>query len=215
MTVEEKDCTILLVRHAHVEMAGRFCGSSDPPLSKLGRGQAEELAEKLVKCPLTSIFSSDLRRARETAQSIASSAGLCVEWLPALREMSFGVWEGLDWDEVSARDAAYAKRWMAEYPWLHAPGGEKFSDFRERVRCVLAEIAMRTAGGCAAVVTHGGVIRTLMLDVLHLPERRLASMTCDYASYCELEVRSGKYFLKNSSGLHLVQINPEDASESD
>ncbi len=187
------DCTILLVRHAHTEMAGRFCGEADPPLSGQGRNQLTKLAEALARYPLTHVFSSDLRRAQQTAMSVAAGPGLAVELLPALREMRFGEWEGLNWDQASARDAAYAERWMAEYPRLPAPGGEQFGDFRARVRRALAEVAARTAGGCAAVVTHSGVIRTFLLDVLDLPESALAGLACEYASCVELRLRAGRW----------------------
>jgi alpha-ribazole phosphatase len=201
------DCTILLVRHAHVEMAGRFCGVTNPPLSPQGREQAAKLAEELAKHPPTRIFSSDLLRAQETAQCIASRTALSIELLPSLREMHFGAWEGLNWDEVTKQDAPYATRWMAEFPLLPAPGGEEFVHFRQRVRSALAEVTARAAGGRAVVVTHGGAIRTLMLDVLRVPERELASIACDYACWFQLQLRSGECFCAGRSGLHQVQTN--------
>lgn len=187
------DCTILLIRHAHNGMAGRFCGESDPPLSELGLAQAANLASELASHPLTHIFSSDLLRARQTAEIIASRSALPVGLLPALREIRFGQWEGLSWDEVSARDADYAARWMDAYPLLPAPGGEDFAAFRERVRGALAEVVRLASGGQAAVVTHGGVIRTVLLDVLGLPPAALASLSCEYASCTELQLRDGRW----------------------
>ncbi len=190
----QSNCTLLLVRHAHNGMAGRFCGHMDPPLSGQGRQQSRELAEELGQRRLTHIFSSDLLRARETASYIADRSGLGIEFLPGLREMRFGEWEGLTWDEIRARDAAYAARWMAEYPWLPAPGGEEFGSFRKRVQAVLAQVAARIPGGCAAVVTHGGVIRTFLLDVLHLPENELSVLSCDFASCTEVQRRDGQWY---------------------
>lgn len=195
------DCTILLVRHAHTGMAGRFCGESDPPLSEQGREQSAMLAEELATRPLKHIFSSDLQRSQQTAGCIASTRGLELKSMPTLREMRFGAWEGLTWDEVSQRDAAFAARWMADYPWLPAPGGEEFSGFRERVRQALAEIAAQTEGECAAVVTHGGVIRTFVVDILKLSERELASVACPYASFVELRLRSGQWFIQDATSI--------------
>lgn len=193
----EPSCIVLLVRHAHNGMAGRFCGESDPALSELGDQQARKLAEELAKrrdgAGLTRIFSSELRRSRETASYIAAMSGLTVELLPGVREISFGEWEGLNWEEISEKDAAFAERWMAEYPRLPPPGGEDFGVFRERVRGALAEVAERSAHGCAAVVTHGGVIRTLLLDVLNLPESALGTLACDYASWVELRLQEGRW----------------------
>jgi len=191
----QPNCTILLLRHAHSEMAGRFCGRSDPALSEQGHRQAANLAEELAKYQLAHIFSSDLRRTQETASYIAAKSGLEVELLPGLREIHFGEWEGLNWHEVSQKDAAFAVRWMAEYPRLSPPGGEDFGTFRERVRATLAEIAGRGVLGSAAVVTHGGVVRTLLLDVLNLPESALATLDCDYASCVELRMQNGCWSL--------------------
>jgi alpha-ribazole phosphatase/probable phosphoglycerate mutase len=204
-----EDCTIVLVRHAHSEMAGRFCGESDPPLSEQGRLQLARLAEVPAGYPLTHIFSSDLRRAQETASAIATKQGMVIELLSALREMRFGEWEGLSWDQVSARDAAYAARWMAEYPQLPAPGGEPFNDFRLRVRGALAEVAARSAGGCAAVVTHSGVIRTFLLDVLGLPESELAGLACEYASCLELRLQGGRWRRVSGDDLQEMQTKSE------
>lgn len=192
-------CTILLVRHAHNGMAGRFCGESDPTLSEQGRQQSAKLAEELAKHRLAHLFSSDLRRTQETASYIAATTGLAVELLPGLREMRFGEWEGLNWDEISQKDAAFAERWMTEYPTLSPPGGEDFRAFRERVRGALAEVAGRSTRGSAAVVTHGGVIRTCLLDVLRLPESALATVACDYASWVELRLQDGHWCLVDRS----------------
>jgi broad specificity phosphatase PhoE len=125
--------------------------------------------------------------------------------MPALREIRFGAWEGLTWDEVSERDAAFAARWMADYPWLPSPGGEEFGSFRERVRQALAEIAAQAEGECAAVVTHAGVIRTFVVDILKLSERELASVACPYASFVELRLRSGQWFIQDATSITAVQ----------
>jgi alpha-ribazole phosphatase len=199
----QPSCTILLVRHAHTEMTGRFCGESDPVLSEQGRRQSAKLAEELAKHRLTHLFSSDLRRTQETASYIAAKLGLAMELLPGLREMRFGEWEGLNWDEISQKDAAFAKRWMTEYPTLSPPRGEDFRAFRERVREALAEVAGRSSRGSAVVVTHGGVIRTFLLDVLNLPESALATIACDYASWAELRLQHGRWRLVDRAGQSL------------
>jgi broad specificity phosphatase PhoE len=196
--VMKSECSrIVLLRHAHTEMAGRFCGQIDPPLSGQGRGQLPELAERLTTYPFSRIFSSDLLRSRETANFIAAELGLTVELLPGLRELYFGEWEGLDWSEVSEQYSAYAQRWMDQYPLIPAPGGENFRSFRIRVQDALAEVADRVGNHCALVVTHGGVIRTAVLDVQKLPESALAGVECGYASCIELCRRCGIWELRD------------------
>jgi broad specificity phosphatase PhoE len=181
-------CTLLLVRHAHCAMAGRFCGLADPPLSDEGRAQLPALAEKIAQYPVTQIFSSDRERAKATAYFLAEQLHLTVQVMPELRELSFGEWEGLSWDEAAARFPEHAERWMKEYPHLAAPGGEAFVDFRQRARKAIAEIARAASGGCAVVVTHAGVIRSCLLDAANLPERELGGIACEYASCTELRV---------------------------
>jgi broad specificity phosphatase PhoE len=190
-----RDCTILLVRHAHNGMAGRFCGELDPPLSEQGREQSIQLAEFIAKHPVTHIFSGDLRRAQQTASFIAAKSGLTIEVIPSLREIRFGEWEGLTWDEVSQKDAAYAQRWMEQYPLLPAPAGEEFRAFQKRVQAALSEVVAQSNGGSAVVVTHGGVIRTFLLYVLKLPESALSTIECEYASCIELRLQDGNWIL--------------------
>ena len=187
--------TLILVRHAHTEMAGRFCGISDPPLSTEGLAQLEVLNRKLAAYPLTHIFSSDLQRARQTAESIARGRGLQIEYLEFLHELAFGSWEGLDWDQIMMRDPDYAQRWLNGYPSIPAPGGEYFDDFFQRVQYAMTAIAGQVEGGCAAVVTHAGVIRTFLGSLAQLQHVTLDLAQCEYASCWEVGCDDGRWYL--------------------
>lgn len=179
-------CRLILVRHAFTDMAGRFCGHTDPPLSDIGREQLRELTERLRAHRITYVFSSDLLRARQTAEPIARMANVEVQVLPSVREINFGRWEGLDWAAITAQDSEYAQRWVDSFPLLSAPGGEDFEDFRRRVRDAMDAIADQVGKGCAAVITHGGVIRTFLWDILRMNVAEYRSLNCDYASSCEV-----------------------------
>jgi len=156
---------IVLIRHARTVMAGRFCGHIDPPLSAQGVAQLEELKARLTKYPFTHIYSSDLQRALQTAESVAGDYQLPVRVLPSLREIGFGDWEGLNWDEITARDPAYAQHWLSCFPTVAAPNGEDFSALVHRIEAALNLIADEAQDGCAAVVTHAGVICTFLKNV--------------------------------------------------
>jgi alpha-ribazole phosphatase len=186
---------LLLVRHAHTEMAGRFCGQIDPPLSAEGRLQLAGVNERLQPYRLTQVFTSDLLRARQTAESVVDACAAPLVAVPELREISFGRWEGLTWAEITARDAEYAERWAREYPRLPAPEGEEFQIFRERITQALRHIADQSAGDCVAVVTHAGVIRTVLLELLSLPAQSLGSIACGYGSCTEILYREGMWSL--------------------
>lgn len=188
-------CTLVLVRHAHTDMAGRFCGLSDPPLSEQGLAQLAGLNQRLKTYPITHIFSSDLQRARQTAESIAHRRRLQVEYLEVLHELAFGSWEGLDWNQVMARDPQYAQRWLDNYPSVPAPGGEYFEDFFQRVHYAMGAIAGQAAGGCVAVVTHAGVMRTFLASVARLEGTACDITTCDYASCREVWRDAGQWYL--------------------
>jgi alpha-ribazole phosphatase len=188
-------CTLVLVRHAHTEMAGTFCGQLDPPLSAWGTAQLPDLQGKLSQYSFTHIFSSDLQRARQTAESIAAGRNLQVQSMSSLRELAFGSWEGLDWDQVMAQDAERAQRWLDLYPSLPAPGGEDFEDFLHRIQDAMNTIAVEVQSGCAAVVTHGGVIRTFLGGLTQSRGASADFSNCDYTSCWEVWHESGHWML--------------------
>ena len=95
---------ISLVRHGQTTWneQGRFCGHTDIPLSTTGRKQARKLASFLQHRPIAAIYSSDLSRARETAEIIARKRPIDSIVSPAWREINFGAWEGLTYEEIAA-----------------------------------------------------------------------------------------------------------------
>ena len=153
---------LLLIRHAETDMAGSFCGHSDPPVNERGRQQIEELVAGLTNSGIEAVYTSDLQRARSTAERIAQAFDL--PWIAQsdLREINFGAWEGLSWSEIEIRDAAYARQWVIDYPSLPAPQGERFADLEDRVLQAISSLQARHEHGCAAVVTHGGVMRVVL-----------------------------------------------------
>lgn len=186
---------LILVRHAHTEMAGTFCGLSDPPLSSRGISQLEALNQRLKLYPLTHIFSSDLQRARQTAESVAASCGLQVQYLSSLHELAFGSWEGLNWDQVMARDPEYAQRWLDLHPSVPTPGGEDFAEFLRRIENAMMSIAAQTVNGCTAVVTHAGVVRTFLGELAHANGTVLDLASCNYTSCWEVRRRNDQWIL--------------------
>ena len=107
--------TLLLARHGESDWnrARRWQGHADRPLTDLGRRQARELAERLAGVELDAVFSSDLRRASETAEIVARSQGLDVTTMPELREVDVGSWSGLTRTEAEERFPEAYVRWTA------------------------------------------------------------------------------------------------------
>jgi broad specificity phosphatase PhoE len=148
---------VLLVRHGQStwNAESRWQGKADPPLSELGERQAEAAAAAVALLDITSLRSSDLARARQTAELLAPP-GIAVRLEPAFQERDAGEWTGLTRDEIEARFPGDLEARRSP------PGFEQDEPLLERVlpaiRTVHAELA---AGEVALVVTHGGVIRTV------------------------------------------------------
>lgn len=192
--------TLLLVRHAHTDMAGRFCGHSDPELSNAGRQQLPELIVQLRQWPLSRVYASDLKRAVQTAEGVISMQNvtqditqniLPVQLRPALREIYFGEWEGRSWDEIEAADPATAAAWLKGYPHVAPPQGEPFPDFQQRVRDELAALAAAAEDEVAAAVTHAGFIRTALSLISKAPIAFIAKI--DYGSVTKLQLAEQKW----------------------
>src|SRR5258708_12902004 len=123
---------IALLRHARTDLHGCFCGHSDPSLSVQGQEQLPTIIQSLSQIVPRAIWSSDLRRARETAEPIAKHFGLDYKTSPGFREMNFGNWEGLTWKEVELQYPDDARAWAKLFPHHRAPGGEPFLQLQAR-----------------------------------------------------------------------------------
>jgi probable phosphoglycerate mutase len=153
--------TLLLVRHGETDWnrEARWQGHSNTSLNARGREQAQELADELNE-QIDVVYSSDLARARETAEIVARRLGLDVRLDPRLRERGFGSWEGLTRSEIEERDAEGLARWRAgEGPGAH--DAEQFDAFAERMRGFLQDVLDRHPGESVLVIAHGGSIRVI------------------------------------------------------
>jgi alpha-ribazole phosphatase len=176
----------LMVRHAETDMAGRFCGHSDPEINQRGQRQLVSLVQTLSEYAIQRVYTSDLRRALQTAEAIAGHFGteLCVR--PGLREIHLGRWEGLSWSEIEGLDPAFAKNWVAAYPHVTAPGGEPFQQFQERVCREISFLLAEARESSIAVVTHAGFIRLARTDWYGVSEQTWNG-TIEYASVVALD----------------------------
>ena len=157
--------TLFLVRHGETDWnaAGRWQGQTDVPLNPRGREQAREVAGRLRSVGLAAIASSDLLRARTTAEIVASELGLAVSHLDAaLRERRFGCFEGLTREEVVARFPEAWARYLAD-PGPAPPGGESREELLARLLPAVASAATRLPGP-VLVVMHGGAMRALLAE---------------------------------------------------
>jgi len=156
---------ILLARHGQTawNALGRLQGHTDIELDDVGRDQARSLAHSLATAGIAAIVTSDLARAKETGAIVAAALKLDAPRVdPELRERRFGVFEGLTRDECASQHPAAWRAWVAatEAP----PGGESREDAVARMTRALARVA--AAPGPVLVVSHGGVMRLWLMDLL-------------------------------------------------
>jgi len=153
--------TILLARHGESDWnrTKRWQGFADRPLTELGRRQASELGERLEDTELDAIYSSDLQRARETAEIVARSKRLDVKTVRDLREVDVGSWSGLTRAEAETRyPEAYARWLQGAEGW---DDGETYDQLGERVVRAIQRIAKDHDGQRVLIVAHGGTIRAI------------------------------------------------------
>jgi broad specificity phosphatase PhoE len=172
-------CTLVLVRHAESRGAGKFVGQQDEPLSAEGRRQLKELARKLSRFRFHAIFASDLSRAIATARPAAQRQKLELQIRPGLREMHFGRWQGLSWEQIQRREPHAADRWLKHFASESIPGAERFPRFKRRVTAELEAIVDTNKGHCVLVVTHAGVIRVALADALGMKDENIFRLAVD------------------------------------
>ena len=159
---------ILLARHGESDwnVARRWQGHADRPLTEKGRRQARALAERLQHVELDAVYSSDLQPSGRHGRRGRAGAGLEVTELPELREVDVGSWSGLTRAEAEERFPEGVARWREGFPgW---DDGETYEEMTERVVGAVVGIARAHEGRRALVVSHGGPIRALHAAALGL-----------------------------------------------
>ena len=174
--------TLVFIRHGETEMAGRFCGHCNPDLNLAGELQAARAAEEVAQLGIQRIYSSDLLRASRTAAAIGRRIGVDVEFQDNLREISFGLWEGLSWQEIENRYPNESADWLREFPLQSAPAGEQYAAFTARVEAAVAPLLLATQTLNTAVVSHRGVMRYALTKFFGFAEDEAWTKTATYGA---------------------------------
>jgi broad specificity phosphatase PhoE len=169
---------LLLIRHGapHEDGRGRCYGSLDYGLSDVGRRQSSSLGRHLATVPVSAVVSSPRARAQETAALLSQK----VRVDDRLRELDFGELEGRRYEEIAQERPEFYRTWMTEPTRVRFPGGEAFDDLRSRSAGAVAELVEHFSGNTIVVVTHGGVVRAALADVLGLSSDRVFSLDIGY-----------------------------------
>jgi alpha-ribazole phosphatase len=183
---------LFVVRHGQTDWnsSGRFQGQTDIPLNPAGVKQAQAIAKRLATEAPAAIYASDLTRAWQTAEIIRAAIPperrprLIAE--PRLREMCFGEWEGLTYNEIQARQPQFLQRWESDLEHTTPPGGENLLWLAERVQAAYEFILATHPEAVVVLVAHGGPLQMLITKALGMPVGRFWQVHLANASLSEL-----------------------------
>jgi alpha-ribazole phosphatase len=207
-----------LVRHGLTDWNSdlRYCGHSDIPLSEQGRVQASWLAKQLEIETIAAIFTSDLVRARETAEIIANKRKQVVEirGSTAWREIDFGDWEGLTYTQIAERFPDQLG-FFTDPEHYAPPNGESMAHVQQRVKDALAAIVRNDASpvGDVVIVSHGGPLRMLLCGVLGMPVQRQWQLRIDNGSLSAIDLLPVYEAAEPRAILALLNVLPPVSSD--
>jgi broad specificity phosphatase PhoE len=183
---------LLLARHG--------ASHRDVPLNEQGRAQAAALAERLDRETIDAVWTSDLSRARETAEIVCTRLGMTAGITTELREIDVGGWEGMRFEQIreSHPEAVAARERGEDIP--RGGTGERVAEFQARVVSGLERAAATAPGGTLLLVVHGGVVKALVGHLLDVPLHNIGRITSGQnASLSEIKFGKG--------GPQLVRLN--------
>jgi broad specificity phosphatase PhoE len=179
---------LLLIRHGEVAAPyqKKFGGWIDMNLSPNGRRQAGILADYLRHKTVDAIYASPMKRVQQTLAPTLKRNGSRQTVMDGLREINFGDWTGLGWQEVEEQFKFKSHEWLDEIQARGAPHGESGKAFRARVEPCLRQILAGHRGQNVAIFCHGGVIRMLLAILLKLPLPKTNHFDIEYAGITQV-----------------------------
>jgi len=179
---------LLLIRHGqtHWNFTRRFQGHSDIFLNENGIQQAVALGERLASRRIDAVYASDLQRAHETARLVAQRHACEVRADPRLRELNFGAWEGLTYEEIKAGYPALIADWETGRHETAPPDGETLTQLAARAKPALDEIRAKHADQTVLLVAHGGTLQALFCLALDVPISKYWQFRFSHASFTEI-----------------------------
>ena len=213
MSIENLPARIWLVRHGQTDwnVQRRIQGHTPTELNAAGKAEAQMLADWFADRQFATVWSSDLPRAKQTADAIAARHNLPVHTTHELRERELGPFEGKTWDEVrrirgELTGSPLQNGDLAD--WTGVPGVETDADLWHRVSRQLASIANSHQGN-ALVVSHGGVIKHTVCHVLGLPSGLPRRFPLSNGITAVLTLRADGFYLQSLLDVGLLAGQPE------
>jgi 2,3-bisphosphoglycerate-dependent phosphoglycerate mutase len=172
-TKDSRDATLLLIRHGETtwNLEGRVQGHADSALTARGREQAQRIAHHLAPRRIDAVYASDRSRAADTALGLAAPRGLSVITRDDLRERCYGVLEGKTLAEAALLEESWFEAWLQDRHGA-LPEGESQQQMSTRCLRAVYEIAAAHPAQTVAIATHGGPIKSVVYEILHIPLAR-------------------------------------------
>lgn len=169
--MENHPLILILVRHGQTawNKAQRFQGQSNVPLDDTGLAQAGRVAQRLASINLEAIYSSDLTRARQTAQQIANQRACPIYVDERLRELNFGRWEGMCYAEIGEKYPEQLRAWEIDPVHFAPPEGESLSQMISRLEEFLGDVRAKHVSGNVVIAAHGGSLQVILCLALNHP----------------------------------------------
>jgi probable phosphoglycerate mutase len=187
---------IFLIRHAEAEgnIYRRANGHYNGLITERGYKQIERLRTRFEDIQIDAIYSSDLSRARDTAEALSEPRGLEINLTEMLREVNMGVWEDVAWGEIEYSYPDMNDKFGSNPELWSVDGGESYEHIKARMSNFLREAAKRHDGGSIAVFSHGFAIRSLMCLLEGIPSHEIIKMPYfDNSSVTHLTFDNGKF----------------------
>lgn len=194
---------LILIRHGETDWNRRrkYCGFSDIPLNRNGKEQARRSCRILGREKVNKVYSSDMKRTLQFAKIIFKD--MPVECFPELREINFGVFEGLTYREIMDRYSEIYTKWIKSPFAVSIPCGESLKDLAGRVKRALAKILSSNHGGTVAVFTHAGPIKIILSEILKLKANKIWNIEQDLASISIIEFVNGRGKIQFLKGIRI------------
>ena len=155
-------------------------------LSPHGHQQAATLAKHVRHICFDAIYASPMKRAQQTLAPLLADRRAAADTLAGLREVDFGDWTGLSWEQVRAKYSISAFEWLDQLERATIPNAESAEVFRARVEPCLRQILRDHPGQSVAILCHGGTIRMMLSILLALPLPKMAGFEIEYASVTQV-----------------------------
>ena len=170
---------IILIRHGKTSWNGnwKIQGHSNVELSPEGIAEAELLAANFPLPTVDAIYSSDLNRAKSTAEILAKRFNLPVFTMPEIREVHFGDWEGKTLAEMQLIDPVNCENFFRNPEALQIKNAEKFSQVQQRAMNGIKKIIAAHSTGNIVVVAHGAINRTILCSILGMPLKKMWTLS--------------------------------------